>query len=40
MTPEVFRDSCARIRDAVHEVAKRPPIESATTIDGVVAADH
>ena len=40
MTPEVFRDSCARIREAVREVAKRPPEESATTIDGVVAADH
>jgi 4-aminobutyrate aminotransferase/4-aminobutyrate aminotransferase/(S)-3-amino-2-methylpropionate transaminase len=40
MTPEVFRDSCARIRAAVQEVARRPPVESASTIDGVVEADH
>jgi 4-aminobutyrate aminotransferase/4-aminobutyrate aminotransferase/(S)-3-amino-2-methylpropionate transaminase len=40
MTPSVFRDSCARIQDAVRAVAKDPPRESATTIDGVVDADH
>jgi len=40
MPPEVFRDSCARIREAVREVARRPPAESATTVDGVVEADH
>lgn len=40
MTPSVFRDSCARIKDAVREVEKNPPKESATTIDGVVEAEH
>lgn len=40
MTPAVFRDSCQRIADAVREVAKDPPRESPTTIDGVVAASH
>ncbi len=40
MTPSVFRDSCQRIADAIHEVARKPPRESPTTIDGVVAADH
>jgi 4-aminobutyrate aminotransferase/4-aminobutyrate aminotransferase/(S)-3-amino-2-methylpropionate transaminase len=40
MTPAVFRDSCARIADAVREVARQPPRESASTVDGVVEADH
>jgi 4-aminobutyrate aminotransferase-like enzyme len=40
MTPEVFRDSCARIEEAVREVARHPPRESASTVDGVVEADH
>ena len=40
MPVEVFRDSCRRIADAVREVARKPPAESATTLDGVVEADH
>jgi 4-aminobutyrate aminotransferase/4-aminobutyrate aminotransferase/(S)-3-amino-2-methylpropionate transaminase len=40
MTAAVFRDSCRRIAQAVREVAENPPMESATTLDGVVAADH
>jgi hypothetical protein len=28
MPPEVFRDSCRRIIDAVDEVAANPPIET------------
>ena len=40
MPPEVFRDSCGRIAESVREVARNPPAESATTLDGVVAADH
>jgi 4-aminobutyrate aminotransferase-like enzyme len=40
MSPAVFLDSCERIGDAVRAVAKDPPRESATTIDGVVEADH
>ncbi|MEO8330181.1 MAG: hypothetical protein ABI586_09265, partial [Candidatus Nanopelagicales bacterium] len=27
MPPEVFRDSCSRIAEAVEEVAARPPTE-------------
>ena len=40
MTPAVFRDSCRRIQEAVREVARNPPRESASAIDGVVEADH
>ena len=40
MSAEVFRDSCTRIQEAVHAVARNPPRESASTLDGVVEADH
>lgn len=40
MPVEVFRDSCRRISLAVEAVAARPPRESASTVDGVVEADH
>jgi 4-aminobutyrate aminotransferase-like enzyme len=35
MPPEVFRDSCARIREAVHEVAADPPVERSTLLEAV-----
>jgi 4-aminobutyrate aminotransferase-like enzyme len=40
MPAAVFADSCARIAEAVREVARNPPAESATTVEGVVEADH
>jgi 4-aminobutyrate aminotransferase-like enzyme len=40
MPTAVFSDSCRRIAEAVREVARNPPTESATTLDGVVEADH
>jgi 4-aminobutyrate aminotransferase-like enzyme len=35
MPAEVFRDSCARIRDAVREVAADPPREKASVLEAV-----
>ncbi len=35
MPPEVFRDSCARIRDAVREVAADPPREESSLLEAV-----
>jgi len=35
MPPEVFRDSCHRLADAVREVAANPPAEEARVLDAV-----
>ncbi|MBI1377346.1 MAG: aminotransferase class III-fold pyridoxal phosphate-dependent enzyme [Frankiales bacterium] len=35
MPPAVFRDSCARIVDAVHAVAAEPPVERGTLLESV-----
>lgn len=40
MPPEVFRDSCRRIKDAVLEVAADPPAESARVLDSVAGSSR
>ena len=38
MPPEVFRDSCRRLADAVREVAANPPAEEARVLDAVAGS--
>jgi 4-aminobutyrate aminotransferase/4-aminobutyrate aminotransferase/(S)-3-amino-2-methylpropionate transaminase len=38
MPPEVFRDSCERLKGAVREVAANPPLESDRVLDAVAGS--
>ena len=38
MPPEVFRDSCHRLADAIREVAANPPVEEARVLDAVAGS--
>ncbi|MEZ5115743.1 MAG: aminotransferase class III-fold pyridoxal phosphate-dependent enzyme [Candidatus Nanopelagicales bacterium] len=40
MPIEVFRDSLARLREAVHEVAANPPVEESTVLESVAAENR